>query len=101
MLWIMAGIGTVSLLLALTAVAATEDKAVEAAANAKAEGDSAWKETEKYRGIYGKGMLLGEAVKKPGVPVVVVDPGHGGADAGCSAGGISEKDVNLAIAERL
>ena len=47
----MAGIGTVSLLLALTAVAATEDKAVEAAANAKAEGDSAWKETEKYRGI--------------------------------------------------
>ena len=33
--------------------------------------------------------------------MVVVDPGHGGADAGCSAGGISEKDVNLAIAERL
>ena len=101
MLWITAGIGTVSLLLALTAVAATEDKAVEAAANAKAEGDSAWKETEKYSGIYGKGMLLGEAVKKPGVPVVVVDPGHGGEDAGCSVGGISEKDVNLAIAERL
>ncbi len=34
----------------------------------------------------------------PGVPVVILDPGHGGEDEGCTAGGILEKDINLSIA---
>lgn len=32
------------------------------------------------------------------VPTVYLDPGHGGADAGCAREGIREKDLNLAIA---
>lgn len=36
--------------------------------------------------------------KKAGVPLVVVDPGHGGIDEGCFAQGVLEKDINLQIA---
>jgi len=37
--------------------------------------------------------------KSAGAPVIVLDPGHGGAEAGAvSPGGLSEKDVNLAVA---
>ena len=32
------------------------------------------------------------------LPVVVLDPGHGGADDGCTATGVKEKDINLQIA---
>lgn len=32
---------------------------------------------------------------------IVIDPGHGGRDSGCSYGGVQEKDVVLAIALRL
>lgn len=35
----------------------------------------------------------------PGVPVVIIDPGHGGADEGCAREGIKEKDINLSIAK--
>lgn len=35
----------------------------------------------------------------PEVPVVIIDPGHGGADEGCARDGVREKDVNLAIAK--
>lgn len=35
----------------------------------------------------------------PGVPVVIIDPGHGGADEGCAREGIKEKDINLTIAK--
>lgn len=34
----------------------------------------------------------------PGVPVIILDPGHGGEDEGCTGGDIEEKDINLAIA---
>lgn len=33
--------------------------------------------------------------------IIVIDPGHGGIDAGASAGEIKEKDLNLDIAKRL
>lgn len=36
--------------------------------------------------------------KRAGVPLVVVDPGHGGIDEGCSYNGVLEKDINLQIA---
>ena len=45
-------------------------------------------------------LALPEAMERePGVPVVVIDPGHGGEDEGCEKNGIQEKDINLAIAE--
>lgn len=39
--------------------------------------------------------------KEPGVPSVIIDAGHGGADDGCSRKGILEKDINLAIAKKV
>lgn len=33
--------------------------------------------------------------------IIVIDPGHGGIDAGASAGGVKEKDLNLDIAKKL
>lgn len=51
------------------------------------------------------GEAPGEAVKTASgedkedeVKLVVIDPGHGGEDIGCSSGNILEKDVNLQIA---
>lgn len=32
-------------------------------------------------------------------PLVVIDPGHGGADNGCSCEGVLEKDINLELAQ--
>lgn len=40
----------------------------------------------------------GSVTKEPGELLVVLDPGHGGMDEGCSRGGVLEKDVNLQIA---
>lgn len=37
----------------------------------------------------------------PGVPRIILDPGHGGADSGCVREGTIEKDVNLEIAKLL
>lgn len=34
-------------------------------------------------------------------PVIVIDPGHGGDDDGCCRGDVSEKTVNLQIAQKL
>lgn len=68
-------------------------------------------ETEQA-GAEAVGVLAGEAAsanlpvfepeimeEEPGVPVVVIDPGHGGADEGCARDGVKEKDVNLEIAK--
>lgn len=38
---------------------------------------------------------------RKGVPLVVIDPGHGGKDPGAVANGLREKDLNLQIAKRL
>jgi N-acetylmuramoyl-L-alanine amidase len=39
--------------------------------------------------------------KQAGEKVIVLDPGHGGADPGAVANGVEEKDLNLDIAKRL
>lgn len=36
-----------------------------------------------------------------GVRTVVIDPGHGGKDPGCVAGGLREKDITLDLAKRV
>ena len=33
--------------------------------------------------------------------IILIDAGHGGADAGASANGVSEKDINLSVAKKL
>ena len=40
-------------------------------------------------------------VQSAPIPLAVIDPGHGGEDGGASVAGIVEKDVNLAVSERL
>lgn len=35
------------------------------------------------------------------IPVIFIDPGHGGEDEGCARGGVQEKAVNLAIAKQV
>jgi len=41
-------------------------------------------------------------VEQPGIHTIVIDPGHGGKDIGASGpGGMQEKDVTLAIANKL
>ncbi len=42
--------------------------------------------------------IPGVFVKNPEDTLVALDPGHGGADGGCSRKGIMEKDINLQIA---
>lgn len=80
-----------SLALAVQTLAAPENPDVEAEANAKEEPEK-MAET-----ISGNVAVPEEIEKEPGVPLVVIDPGHGGEDEGCSKEGIWEKDINLAI----
>ena len=51
--------------------------------------------------VSGNDVALEVVEKEPGVPTVIIDAGHGGADNGCSRNGILEKDINLAIAKRV
>lgn len=44
----------------------------------------------------GEIVLLAE--QEPAVPLVVIDPGHGGVDVGCNKDGVLEKDINLEVA---
>lgn len=50
-------------------------------------------------------MLMGgigeAATGREGNPLIVIDPGHGGEDEGCSRNGVLEKEVNLELAKRL
>ena len=52
-----------------------------------------------------EGSAAGEIVvleeQEPKLPLVVIDPGHGGVDEGCSGQGAEEKTVNLQIAQNL
>jgi len=39
--------------------------------------------------------------RDPREQYIVIDPGHGGLDSGCTAGGVEEKHLTLALAEQL
>ncbi len=47
--------------------------------------------------LWASGMLT----EVSDIPVIFIDPGHGGEDEGCARGGIQEKMVNLSIAGRV
>lgn len=38
---------------------------------------------------------------EPKIPLIAIDPGHGGEDEGCSRDGVMEKEINLALALKL
>lgn len=68
-------------------------------------------ETQEQK-LQGVEMLAGESVsgnneglevveKESGIPSVVIDAGHGGADDGCARAGVLEKEINLEIAKRV
>lgn len=40
-------------------------------------------------------------IEENAIPVIFIDAGHGGADAGCSRGGVEEKTINLEIAVKV
>lgn len=63
------------------------------------EGDAQQPENVSESGVIPEIEQLMEIVREPGVPVIIVDAGHGGVDNGCSREGILEKDINLSIAK--
>lgn len=55
-----------------------------------------------FCGVFHQQQMAKEAVSAPlEGKVIVIDPGHGGFDAGASANDVTEKDINLAVALRL
>lgn len=81
-----------SMVLAVNTLAAPE--------NPEAEMEENWKaELKRAAETISGNVAVPEAIEKePGIPLVVIDPGHGGEDEGCENDGIQEKDINLAIA---
>ena len=57
---------------------------------------SGMEETGSGSGVGGI-TLLEEQVQEPKTPLVIIDPGHGGDDEGCSRGDVKEKEINLEI----
>ncbi|MDD4951817.1 MAG: N-acetylmuramoyl-L-alanine amidase [Desulfovibrionaceae bacterium] len=53
--------------------------------------------------VTGSKGMAGDLVEQLGLTIrtIMIDPGHGGHDPGCTANGLKEKDVNLAFAKVL
>lgn len=45
--------------------------------------------------------IVATAEAEPKIPLVVIDPGHGGEDEGCVRENVLEKEINLELAKRL
>lgn len=105
----------VSLYMAASVSAAPEEQAVEAVAEAirlqeeraaaaavKAAEEQGRKAQAADAGMEGAAQYgkMAEAEGKAGL-LIVIDPGHGGLDEGCSALGVLEKEINLSIARLL
>lgn len=56
---------------------------------------------KKYFEGDGEGVFPSASVGEEERFVIVLDPGHGGEDGGCTEGGVLEKDLNLDVALRL
>lgn len=101
----------VSLYMAASVSAAPEEQAAEAirlqeeraaAAAVKAAEEQGRKAQAADAGMEGAAQYgkMAEAEGKAGL-LIVIDPGHGGLDEGCSALGVLEKEINLSIARLL
>lgn len=62
---------------------------------------AAWR-TAMFMARKGKSVPLGTEASAKNLPVIVIDPGHGGMDSGAvGVDGSLEKELNLSVAERL
>lgn len=77
-------------------MAAPESPEVEAAIKALPNGDQILEES-----LQAAQKIVEESNKANLVPVIVIDPGHGGTDGGTSFGTMVEKEINLDIAARV
>lgn len=100
------GIGLVSLYLAGSVLAAPEDPAAEAVMEAFKEQERAQetapeaKETTRpeTESLLQEQTLPAARESAAKEPLIIVDPGHGGLDEGCSWNDVTEKQINLEIA---
>ena len=77
----------------MVATATPENPEVEAAAEAIGREKKEKEEAPEKK--------VARTPKERKVPLIAIDPGHGGEDCGCMEGGVSEKDVHLQIAFRV
>ena len=89
---VVAGMWGAFTLIEIKVMASPEEPAIEALAEERQKSEST---------VSANIISFPDIEKDPDVPVVVIDPGHGGLDGGCSAEGILEKDINLSIADML
>ncbi len=62
------------------------------------DGVSGWPETVAYYPQEARIYIGSQGVKPPPPPLIVIDPGHGGADKGAAYGNLFEKDIVLLVA---
>lgn len=69
---------------------------------AAAGGQASWSMGALSDGAASQSFMLSAYNDMPSKnPLIVIDPGHGGEDEGCSRNGVLEKEVNLELAKRL
>lgn len=84
-------IGGVSLALTSQVLAASDNSEITVSVNT----EPVWMSTENS---VSANVIPHTVTEEKTAPVVVIDPGHGGEDEGCTGEEITEKDINLKIA---